>query len=94
MEAKVDRWAAWADARGVREDFDKALNTLLFRLAYEADEWGKRENVSDMAGPVAEIRNGVVMMLAVRYGIARPQGLVFVTGLRWRDDYPGGRPPA
>ncbi len=90
----IDRWSAWAETNGLGDEFSKARATLRFRLAYEADEWATRENKRDMTGPVTEIRNGIVMMLAVRYGIAPAHGIVFVTGLRWRDDYPGGRPPA
>lgn len=85
--------AAHAAECSVVEEFKKALATLRYRLTYEADEWGA-EAEGDFSGPVAMIRIGTVMMLRVRYGIAFPQQLVFVTGLDWRADYHIPGPPA
>jgi hypothetical protein len=94
IEARIERWALWADAQGTRAHFDKALATMNYRLAYEADEWGTRENKKEMDGPVKDIRNGTVLMLNIRYGIAPAHGIVFLTGLEWREDYPARKPPA
>ncbi len=90
---RIERWTAWAEENGLGPEFAKALATVRYRLAYEADEWGAPEDDEGTAGPDAEVRNGEVMMLAVRYGIAHAQRAVFVAGLRWRADYPGGGPP-
>jgi hypothetical protein len=92
IRTRLDRWAVWADTQGLRALFDQAVATLEYRLQYEADEWGKEEEL-ELWGPVASIRNGAELMFNVRYGIAFPQRLVFVTGLEWRDDYPAGSHP-
>jgi len=88
---KIERWGAWAKAQGIQAEFEKAAGTLTYRLEYEADEWGRRER--ELLVHPMDVRRGTVLMLDVRYAVHHAGKQVFVTGLEWRADYPGGRPP-
>lgn len=88
---KLLRWAEWAKANDVVDEYLVVLKTIHFRLSFEPLEWGEPRYTLHALG--LTVFFGTFRMLNVWYGVDEDDCRVFVKLFQFRGDYPQGKPP-